>query len=457
MEEEIDLRAYVVVLIRYWKWTLGLAVVAAAVALAISFLIPPTYEATALVAVTEPRYMMRFDPRFETVNNIQPVYKAYPELATSDDMFQSLLTSLTPLPQEVETPYDLQKMAEAGAGTDPSMVRLIVRSRRPEEAARVANTWAELFVTQANEIYGSHSGEQVPFFESQLERAQVELETAEQALIAFQARNQRAVLEAQLASAQQDLQDYLVEQREIERAVRNARALQASIAGQPVGEQASPGDDLTALLLQMRAFNVRASRPAEAARTTSYGAELEAGPSIWLQVSDATLLSSGRTAGELVAFLDGLAATLEARAGEIETQAAALEPQILALQQQRQEMQAEEDRLTRARDVARETYVTMARKVEEARIAAEDTSGEVRLASRASVPEKPVSPRKVLNAAVAGALGLMLGVFGAFALEWWRGEGEKGRQGDKERGSRGDKETGRQGEESGADSAGIDP
>jgi len=118
-----------------------------------------------------------------------------------------------------------------------------------------------------------------------------------------------------------------------------------------------------------------------------------------------------------------------------------LEPQILALQQQLQESQAEEDRLTRARDVARETYLTLARKVEEVRIAAEDTSGEVRLASHAAVPRKPVGPRKMLNTAVAGALGLMLGVFGAFAVEWWTGDtGDKGnggkgngRQGDRER------------------------
>ena len=86
MEQEIDLRRYVEVLIRHWKWIVGLALVAAVMALVVSFLILPTYEAMALVAVTEPRYMMRFDPRFETVNNIQQVYRAYPELAGSDEL-----------------------------------------------------------------------------------------------------------------------------------------------------------------------------------------------------------------------------------------------------------------------------------------------------------------------------------------------------------------------------------
>jgi len=412
MEEEIDLRQYVEVLIRRWKWIAGLALGAAVAALVVSFLIPPTYEATALVAITEPRYVMRFDLRFETMNNVPPAYRAYPELAASDDLLQDLLASFDPLPEGVETLQNLRGMLEAGSGADPSMVRLVARSSDPEEAARIANAWAESFVARANEIYGAHSEDQTSFFEDQLERAQAELEAAEQALVAFQAHNQGAILVAQLASAQRDLQDYLVEQREIERAVRNGRALQDSIAGQPVGARVSPGDDLTALLLQIQAFTGRTA--------------LEVDSSVWLQISDAHPLSSERTVGELAVFLDGLVAILEARGEEVEAQAAALEPQILALQQQLQESQTEESRLTRTRDVARETYVTMARKVEEVRIAAEDTSGEVRLASQAAVPEKPVSPRKMLNTAVAGALGLMLGVFGAFAVEWWRGDEETG-------------------------------
>jgi len=53
---------------------------------------------------------------------------------------------------------------------------------------------------------------------------------------------------------------------------------------------------------------------------------------------------------------------------------------------------------------------------------AKDESGEVRLASHAAVPTEPVSPRKKLNTAVAGALGLFVGVFGAFAVEYWRQE-----------------------------------
>jgi uncharacterized protein involved in exopolysaccharide biosynthesis len=48
------------------------------------------------------------------------------------------------------------------------------------------------------------------------------------------------------------------------------------------------------------------------------------------------------------------------------------------------------------------------------------TQRAARLLSRAVAPEEPVSPRKLLNTAVAGTLGLVLSTMGAFAVEWWR-------------------------------------
>ena len=43
---------------------------------------------------------------------------------------------------------------------------------------------------------------------------------------------------------------------------------------------------------------------------------------------------------------------------------------------------------------------------------------------KAYEPEKPVSPNKKLNVAIAGVLGLMLGVFTAFFTEYWKESGK---------------------------------
>ncbi len=406
MEEEIDLREYLLVLIKYWKWILGTTVVAAVVALVVSFLLPPTYEATALVAVTKPRYVMQFDPRIETLNNIQPAYKAYPELASGDEILQEVLARLNPRPEKLETLRDLQGMVTAKSGADPSVIRLTVRHRDPEAAAHIANLWAEIFVRRANEIYGTEAQSQLQFYQGQLERARAELTAVEEALVEFQARNRASVLQNQLDSYRQMQADYLADQRQITYIVQDIQGLREQLSRQPADQPATLADQLTALFLQIKAFNVQASAP------------------IQLQVDSAATLSE-KSLPEQIAFLDDLVRVLEAKSAEIEGRLAELEPQILALQEELQQIHTEEDHLTRARDVARETYMTLARKVEEARIAAEDAStGEVRLASQAAVPEKPASPRKLLNTAVAGVLGLMLAVFGAFVTEWWRSGAE---------------------------------
>jgi hypothetical protein len=51
------------------------------------------------------------------------------------------------------------------------------------------------------------------------------------------------------------------------------------------------------------------------------------------------------------------------------------------------------------------------------------------------VPEESASPYKLLNTTMAGALELMLSIFGSLGMEWWRGRAEE--QGAEKRGSEG--------------------
>ena len=130
--------------------------------------------------------------------------------------------------------------------------------------------------------------------------------------------------------------------------------------------------------------------------------------------------TGGKTVGDQIAFLDSLIQVLESKLVLLEQEAQGLEPDILSFQERLQAVQTEEERLTTDKELARDTFMTLSRKVTEASIAAQDTTGGVRLASRATAPEEPTSPSKLLNTAVAGVLGLMVGVLVAFAIEYWR-------------------------------------
>ena len=74
--------------------------------------------------------------------------------------------------------------------------------------------------------------------------------------------------------------------------------------------------------------------------------------------------------------------------------------------------------MTSARDLAWETYTILARKEAELGIVAQTGGTEVRFATPAVPPQYPIGSKKKQNVAIAGALGLMLGTFGAFALNF---------------------------------------
>jgi uncharacterized protein involved in exopolysaccharide biosynthesis len=401
MDQEIDLRQYIAVLLKYKFWIAGLAVLAAVVAAVVSLMLAPTYEATALVAVTEPQYELQFDARIRSPSDdVQPPYKAYPLLATSDEVVSALIADLgDTLEGKERTIEGLRAMLEAESNGDPSIIRLSVRNGDPGRAALIANQWAERFVQAANELYAQSSGE-LDFFTEQQTEAESTLAEAEEAMIDFQARNRAAILETQLNDAQEALRTTLKSAHSLETTVQDARALRDRLHAQEINAPALTSDELTALLIELSALNRGDSR-------------------LQLQLSTTQDLGE-KTVGDQIAFLDSLIVVLEGRLVQLEEQAQALEPEILALQEASQEARTEQDRLSRAHSLARDTFLSLSRKATEARIAAQDKTGEVRLASRATPSDRPVSPRKTLNTLAAGVLGLMVGIVAALAIEYWR-------------------------------------
>ena len=75
---------------------------------------------------------------------------------------------------------------------------------------------------------------------------------------------------------------------------------------------------------------------------------------------------------------------------------------------------------------AQSTYEAFLKKYEEIRILKSSDIGDasIIIVSPAVEPIKPIAPNKKLNVAIAGVLGLMLGVFTAFFTEYWKESGK---------------------------------
>ncbi len=406
MEDEIDLRAYVEVLLRHWYWIAGLAVLGAVVGFVFASLQPELYEGQSVVIITQPRYQIEFDSRFETRLGV-PTYKAFPTLATSDGVLHDVLDSYSPSPGsgiEEWTLSTLRNMVKATSEGDPSLVILTVTSRSPEDAAAIANVWAGALVKRGREVYGQ-SEVDVAFFEERVQEAQLTLDQAESELVEFQGRNPGSILTAQLRSLLRAQAEYLQRQRAVKYIMQDVQGLRAQLAEETVGQRGSLADDLTALLLQIKAFAAETSTPVQ------------------LQV-DGNVGFSDKSTAEQRAFLDDLVTTLAARSTEIDDKLAQLEPQILASQRDLQATTVISTQLTLARNMAYDTYVTLAHKLDEGRISSQEANGTVQVGSQAAVPDMPVGPGRLFTAVVGGMAGFVIGVIVAFFVEFWPGKEE---------------------------------
>jgi len=79
-----------------------------------------------------------------------------------------------------------------------------------------------------------------------------------------------------------------------------------------------------------------------------------------------------------------------------------------------------QSRLEREYDTAKGVYDVLSQKNEEVKIAVATESGLVKIASLAYEPKYPIKPNKKLNILIAGVLGLFVGIFVAFFLEFWQ-------------------------------------
>jgi len=79
-----------------------------------------------------------------------------------------------------------------------------------------------------------------------------------------------------------------------------------------------------------------------------------------------------------------------------------------------------QSRLEREYNTAKGVYNVLSQKNEEVKIAVATESRLVKIVSLAYEPREAIKPNKKLNILIAGVLGLFVGVFVAFFLEFWQ-------------------------------------
>jgi capsular polysaccharide biosynthesis protein len=399
MDETIDLRPYVAALIRH-VWLLGLAVLLAVIFSIALFMMGDDYVATALVTVPEPAQQVQFDPRITTNIQSTQLLTAYPRLALSDDLLARLLPRANELSGgTVHNLTTLNDALEVTSSTDVRLVSLSAKLPEPQAAADLANAWAEEFIATVDKVYGRNGAD---FFIDQVSQAGAELQSAEDALVAFQTTNRQTTVDNEFGALTQLQMAYLLRQNAYRMALDDIQTLQVQLQGQGT-DAVTLADQLSALTVQLQTY-----------QTISPTQTL---PAFQLNIGPDALLTTTQRAEQLQR-LEALRASIESGLVTVDTQLATIEPQLFALQTEKQRLFNEGERLIRQRDIAQETYATLSRKVDEERVAAEETMA--RLASSAAAPEQPDRPNIILLLPLLTFAALLLAAGAIILLTWWR-------------------------------------
>ncbi len=402
LDKELNVWLYVQALISRWLWIIGAFALATVITFTIVTLLPETYESTTLILIINPEVVVlesltpeKLDPRFNSITDEDPLRNVYPELAMSDKIMVDLLAQVDSQLEDVSSVERLRNLLSAEVGNDAALLQLTVQYSDPVIVAEIANSWADLFVPWANEMF-SPPGEQ----QAQLTVVSTKLQNAEDVLSLFQGQNRSIIISNILAARTQTQADFLSQQRQILLLLQDVQALHDQLAASN-SSNVTLADQLTVLNLQLRAFNS------------------EAMSLLGLQVTaDEPLTGANRQ--DQLAFLDNLLVTLESKNEQIIDLLATLDPEILLLQQQNLEAETEHNRLLRQRNVADETYTALVRRAVEESVSDQNAYNGLRLASQAIVPSKPIDSNRILNTLVAGIATFLASIFFVLATVWWQ-------------------------------------
>ena len=394
-EDVIDLRELVQTLLDY-KWVVvGVTLLAALAAFLVStFYLPPQYQASSFVTLTEPIIRAELDPSIQVSPNL-PDTAGLAELAEADAMVRVVSTDLGLKVEEVRA-FEWQASMQG-----QSQLMLQVTAPTADFAAEAANRWAELMVSHLNDLYGT--GDQtLETLEREVKLAKEEWTTAQTALEDYLPQSRVDVLEVRLAERKDMLSDTLTRIEYNQDLVRDIQTLKAQVDNLKSEQDLSTGKALSIIALQQRASGGIS------------GAQF--------QIQGGEILGAEYTLEEGMEELDGLLSAILNQNREIQEELTAIEESILNFSQELESERFAVEQLKQERDLARTAYTALANQLEETKITQAQEEHSAKVGVEAVVPHTYVNPNEWLNMALAGLIGFFVTIGFVLIHDWWEDE-----------------------------------
>jgi capsular polysaccharide biosynthesis protein len=426
-QDELDLRPYIVALLKNWWIVAVFTIVPLLVFLGTVMLRPRAYEARASVLIVRNRTNLDLTNQFQNVQ--EPVdqkarQEAFLTIMQQDDLAARVKESLTDQPtlQAMSVP-NIKRLMNFSVKGD--LILVSATTADPNASAALANAWAVEGVQVVNAAYSQTKPQLV--IEQQLSRASDDYRQAQKAIEDFLANNRTVLLETQIESTKNILEAQL-----------GTQDAQASLLAQRISQM----DDLIikadAIKRQLQsgsrstAGNLGDALAVIAARASALGINQQTdGTRLTLQLDSPAALTD--TSTNLLADMDQimqLAQTerdtaaetlrgLSTKAEEIASLPSSTSEQLATYQAQLETQQAELKELTAQRDLAWSAFTALDAKATELRSTAE-TNAVLSQTSAATPPMLPTTRNLMRNLAIVGILGLLLGMSFVWGRDWWQ-------------------------------------
>lgn len=393
----------------------------------ISFMLSPTYEAETSLRVKVPRGLA--DSLLSDIPGSSPLdarqnLANYAEMLKSRTVVQPVIDKVFAEDDDAPGYEQFVKRINVQPSKTADILYLRIQAPTPEEAQLIANTLSETLIS----LLTAEQGTVREFIGQRLSESKQELEKTESALEKYK-RTQKMVAPDVQSKAMLDKMtgiDKLKAENKVN--VMAAQAKLSSIENQLAGEK--PGFVADNPLIQQYKSKL-ADLEVELASTLPKYSEnhpkvisLRAGieeAKEKLKAEAMLVVNADAASGNTVhQNLLQEKITAEAEVAAATAQSSAIESIIAASDKELSALPAKEQgitRLMREAQVAQEIYIMLDKRYEEARINEVMRPSDVKVLDPAVAPDKPIRPRKVLNAIIGVFLGMFTGTLLALYLE----------------------------------------
>ncbi len=419
MEEEVDLRDYINVLVK-WKWLIiWITVISMLVAGVYSYVIAkPIYESSGMLLVNPKNAKVNITSPGELLNPLTYLPEisvaTYTSIVKSTNVEEKVLDDLKlDLPPYNFTVDSFDKIIQVGNPKNTTLIKVSVQLGDPNIAKDVVNDILQETVKYVNYLNTYQLKVNSSSLEKQYLAAKDELEQVQKSIAEFNSQRDnlsnlsqerdtyKTALNSylsQLLSLDAQINQYKQQITEAENKLKNEReylTTEKSILDDPlISQLAQDLSNENIIYLSKLKVNSQEINP------------------VYLNLK-AKLANYAITLSGLNARKDTLNALI--------TQA---QDKIHQLDEEINAKQLQLDQLNRRLAIAKNNYSQIANNYEQSKLAQDNILASLTIATEPVVPTHPVKPKKLFNIAVAGTAGFFFAILLAFFLEYMQGSGD---------------------------------